>query len=159
IQSQAQWPELRGSGGHAAFSCTICHDPHRSLAPERSAAIRNSCATCHSDTSMAGHGGKTFRKGELVETLRCERCHMPYATRSAPKAAVAMIGPLGRAADVRTHIFRINVEPIDYTGMFTPDGSQVLRDAQGRAAVTVDFACIRCHNGGDLFELSIERAA
>lgn len=159
ILSQAQWPELRASGGHSAFSCTICHDPHRSLAIDRTTAIRNSCAACHSGMSMAGHGGKVFRKGDYEEPLRCESCHMPLATRSAHNAAPAMVGPLGRAADIRTHLFRINVEPVGFAGMFTADGSQVLRDASGRAAVTVDFACIRCHNGGDLFELSIERAA
>jgi hypothetical protein len=109
--------------------------------------------------SMAGHGGNVFRKGDYVETLSCESCHMPFATRQAHNADEAFVGPLGRAGDTRTHIFRINVEPTNYAGMFTPDGSQVVRDAEGRAAVTVDFVCIRCHNGGDLFELTVERAA
>ena len=159
ILPPAQWPELRASGGHKSFACTVCHDPHRSLAADRATALRNTCTACHSDMSMAGHLGNVFRKGDYVETLSCESCHMTFATRQAHNATEAVVGSLGRAGDTRTHIFRIDTRPIDFTGMFTPDGSRVLRDTEGRAAVTVDFVCIRCHNGGDLFELSVERAA
>jgi hypothetical protein len=159
IQNQGQWPELRASGGHATFACTICHDPHRSLAVDHDAALRNTCSVCHHDATMAGHGGKVFRRGDYSEPLGCESCHMPYATRNAHSATEATVGPLGRMGDTRTHIFRISTEATNYTGMLTADGKQVLRDSQGRAAVTVDFVCLRCHNEFGPFALTVERAA
>jgi hypothetical protein len=160
IISQSQWPELRASGGHAGFACTYCHDPHRSLVAEPDRALRNACSACHTDVTMAGHAGKVFRQGAYSEPLRCESCHMPFASRATHHAGADVVGPLGRSADTRTHIFRIDTEPADYRSMFTSDGAEVRRDAQGRAAVTVDFVCLRCHHElGNVFELSVSRAA
>ncbi len=48
---------------------------------------------------------------------------------------------------------------VDSIAMFSPDGSSVLLDDQGRAAVTVDFVCLRCHNGVGAFEISLPLAA
>ncbi len=63
-------------------------------------------------------------------------------------------------ADLRTHIFRISTLPQTYTSFFTPDGSAVQKDSLGRAAVTVDFVCLRCHNGrGNAFVLTVGAAA
>jgi hypothetical protein len=160
IEHEGQFPEMRGSGGHAAFDCVICHSPHASPNYDQSRAIRNDCMDCHGDQNMALHAGKSFVRGDYTEALRCESCHMPYATRSASHAGPEVVGDLGRMADVRTHIFRINTDPTDYTGMFTDDLQQVRKDDQGRAAVTVDFVCLRCHNGvGSAFPLSVESAS
>jgi len=164
IQHHEQWPELRASGGHASFACTVCHDPHRSVTYDRANAIRNECTACHADMTMAGHGGETFVRGDYQEALRCESCHMPLVTKSATSTTIAFadgdqVGT-GRIGDTRTHIFRISTDAIDYTQFFTADGGQVRRDEQGRAAVTVDFVCLRCHNAqGNVFGLSVERAA
>jgi len=160
IQPWQQKAELAASGAHAQFNCTYCHDPHRSVNYDRGAAIRNECTACHTDTTMAGHGGKVFRRDDYPEPLSCASCHMPYATTAGSAGTPASIGPLARMGDTRTHIFRINTDPVNYQAMFTPDGTQVQRDASGRAAVTVDFICLRCHNGQfGLFGLSVERAA
>jgi hypothetical protein len=154
-----QWAELQASGGHGDFSCTTCHDPHRSIETDRSDAIRNECTACHADMTMAGHGGEVFTRGDYSEPLSCESCHMPYASRAASAATAEVVGPDGRMGDTRTHIFRINVEPVGASQFFNENGTSVRLDAEGRAAVTVDFACLRCHNGIAVFELTLARAA
>lgn len=157
IANQQQSTELKASGGHSGFSCMVCHDPHRSVAYDRDNAIRNNCVVCHTDQNMALHEGKVFRRADgYEEELRCESCHMPYAT----KGGSAELFGLGRVGDVRTHIFRISIEPHDYQGFISADGF-VVRDEAGRAAVSVDFVCLRCHNdaSGGLFPLRVDRAA
>ncbi len=68
----------------------------------------------------------------------------------ATKSAVGKVVGNGRRGDVKTHIFGINTSAVNYTQMFTPDGSKVKLDANGLAAVTLDFACLRCHTNKDL---------
>ena len=164
IQHHEQWPELRASGGHASFPCTTCHDPHASVIYDRAAAVRTDCTACHADMDLAFHEGKVFTRGAYREPLACESCHMPFATKSASAATPEIVGTSGRMGDTRTHIFRIDTRPVDFSGMFTGDGGQVVRDAQGRAAVTVDFVCLRCHTEdatvqNSAFPLSVESAA
>ncbi|RIK63317.1 MAG: hypothetical protein DCC65_16135 [Planctomycetota bacterium] len=163
INPRSQWQELAASGGHAAFACTFCHDPHRGTSYDRAGAIRNECTVCHTEENMALHEGKVFVRPTdgYTETLTCESCHMPYAVKSGSSASTAAVGPLARVGDTRSHIFRITTEPLDYTGFFTPDGTRVVKDAEGRAALTVDFVCLRCHNDVSLptLSFSVERAA
>lgn len=160
ILNREQWPELQASGAHASLTCITCHDPHYSTIYDRPNGIRRQCADCHADHSLALHEGKTFIRGDYVETLTCESCHMPFATRSATNARAAVVGPAGRMGDVRTHIVRINTDSVDYKSLFNADLTQVQKDAQGQAAITVDFVCLRCHNGiGSAFELTLPRAA
>lgn len=159
VDPYAQVQELRASGGHADFSCGVCHDPHASVTYDRGRNIRNGCTVCHPDQNMALHEGKTFVRGDYVEPLTCESCHMPFSGRLAGMASASVVGPEGRMGDTRSHIFRISLAPANFSSMFTPDGSQVVKDASGRAAVTVDFVCVRCHNGGGLFALTVARAA
>ncbi len=146
IRDRQQWSELKASGGHSTFACTYCHDPHESVVNNRPAAIRNTCTACHDDANMALHKGKVFVRGDYREELSCESCHMPFATRSGASAPDALVGPYGHQGDTRTHIFRITTENKTYLDMFTPDGSQVVRDSEGLAAVTADVVCLRCHN-------------
>ncbi|MCG3129228.1 MAG: Dissimilatory sulfite reductase [Phycisphaerae bacterium] len=160
LQHHEQWPELRASGGHAQLSCLDCHDPHRSVYYDKANAIRQRCADCHPTANMAGHAGAVYTRSDgYSEALGCESCHMSYPVKSATAVASALVGPVARIGDVRSHIVRINTEPVDYKTFFAADGKSVARDAQGRAAVTVDFVCVRCHNGNGLFELSVARAA
>lgn len=161
IRDQSQYLELRASGGHSSFACGYCHDSHRSLAYDRANALRNDCTACHSEMNMALHKGKVFRRGNYEEPLTCASCHMPFATLNGSQATSATVGALGRMGDTRTHIFRINTNPVDFNGFFTADGTQVIRDAQGRAAVSVDFVCLRCHNnvGTPTLAFTVERAA
>jgi predicted CXXCH cytochrome family protein len=52
------------------MSCTSCHDPHYTPAPqERAAFYRSKCLTCHSDTA--------FAPLHHPENPDCTSCHMP----------------------------------------------------------------------------------
>ncbi len=148
IRAGAQYAELRASGGHANFACTVCHDPHFSTIYDRSNGIRNDCRTCHPDQNMARHAGKIFVRGDYAEQLGCESCHMPFATKTTAAADADTVGNNGRMGDTRTHIFRISTDNVDFSSMFTADGAAVAKDGDGRAAVTVDFVCVRCHTDG-----------
>lgn len=167
IKHHEQWPELKASGGHSSFTCTTCHDAHRGTNyDDKDKAIRNKCEACHADQNMALHEGKVYVRGNYVEELDCTSCHMPYATKSGSKTVIELTDPAtggtvtARIGDMRTHIFRIDTRNVDYTAMFNDDMTEVVRDAQGRAAVTVDFVCLRCHNGtGNAFPLAISSAA
>lgn len=160
IQHHEQWPELLASGGHAGFDCITCHNPHVSANYDRQNAIINECTACHADQNLALHQGKTYVRGDYVETLSCVSCHMTFATKSAAAASAEVVGPDARMGDTKSHIFRISASPQGYTSFFTDDLSQVRKDSAGRAAVTVDFVCLRCHNGiGNAFELSITSAS
>ncbi len=161
IEHFEQADELAASGYHARFACGVCHDPHTSTVYDRASAIRNQCRACHTDVTDAKHGGKVYVRASdgYSEPVTCESCHMPYASLGGGTAAPSVVGETARVADVRTHIFRINVAPLDYTAFFSDDGSQVRLDENGEAAVTVDFICLRCHNGNGLFDLTLPRAA
>lgn len=155
IESGQQAPELRASGGHSTFACTFCHDPHASVVNDRAAAIRNECAVCHTDRNMAQHDGHVFVRGDYSERLTCVSCHMPFAGLTVSGTPTELTGA-GRMGDVRTHIFRIDIDEGDLTvhQMLESDGAAVRQDAHGRAAVTVDFVCLRCHDGtGNAFPL------
>jgi hypothetical protein len=78
--------------------------------------------------------------------VECKDCHMPYATKSA-KA----LGP--HQGDLQTHIFYIDTDPT--ANMFTEDGDFVVLDDDGKAKVTMDFACQRCHETASLDELAL----
>jgi len=156
IGNLQQWSELLASGGHADFDCIICHAPHVSARNDRENGIRNDCTDCHTDQNLGSHEGYTYVSGDNEEDLTCQSCHMPLAT----KAAGGTVEQNGRIGDRRTHIFRVNTEPVDYTEMFAGQDGSVQKDEAGLAAVTVDFVCLRCHNGsGNAFPLPVSAAA
>jgi len=128
------------AGAHGSTECVMCHDPHKKA--EFSIKETAQCGvSCHSSigdsyalTSMADYG------------VECKDCHMPYATKSAQA-----LGP--HQGDLQTHIFYIDTDPT--ANMFTEDGSFVKLDDNGKAAVTMDFACQRCHETASLDELAL----
>ena len=71
---------------------------------------------------------------------------MSYASLSAQA-----LGP--HQGDLRTHVFYIDTDPD--ANMFTEDGSFVKQDENGKAAVTMDYACQRCHETASLDELAL----
>jgi len=158
IAHDQQYSELLASGGHKSFACTVCHDPHTSVAYAN--GLRNRCTVCHTDKTLNFHEGKIFVRGDYTEELACESCHMPFATKTGSVATSAIVGNVARVADTRTHIFRITTVNGDYKTMLTADGTRVALDADGKAAVTLDFICLRCHNDvGNAFGLTLKSAA
>jgi hypothetical protein len=159
VANNSQYQELLSSP-HAAFRCTTCHDPHTSVMYEPNNAIINGCLNCHQNHNMALHAGKVLVRGDYVEFLSCVSCHMPYASKSGSSATPAVVGPVGRMGDVRSHIWFINTDNVNYTAMFSADGSTVVKDSSGHASVTVDFVCIRCHNDiSNAFALTVKSAS
>lgn len=147
VSPNTQLAELRASGGHGDFDCTICHNPHAGVKYDRANAIRNDCQACHGDVNLALHEGKVFTFGDHVEPVTCESCHMPPLGRSANGITLANAdGPPGRVGDVHSHIYRISTAEETFDAMYSADGSQVLLDEQGRAQMTLDYVCLRCHN-------------
>lgn len=138
IKHHEQYNEFLASGAHGAFmECTSCHDPH--FRAEFSIKEDAACEDCHDD--VAADYAETVMYDYQVE---CIDCHMPLATKSGQET-----GPF--QGDVQTHIFRINSDPNGK--MFTDDGAFVALDNDGNAAVTMDFACKRCHVTASLDEL------
>jgi hypothetical protein len=124
------------AGPHGSFDCVDCHNPHK----RGEFSITRTCDACHSglaegyaQTTMADYG------------VTCEDCHMGFASKSAEA-----LGP--HQGDVMTHLFYINTDPA--ASMFTEDGSEVALDDEGKGAVTMDFACQRCHETATLEELA-----
>ena len=135
------------AGPHGEMKCVDCHNPHKrgefSIWQDGDSDEYPGAqcgVNCHSDKmesfeashSMAGYG------------VECKDCHMPYATKSANQ-----LGPF--EGDLQTHIFYINTDAD--ANMFTEDGSLVALDDDGKATVTLDFACLRCHETADMAEL------
>jgi hypothetical protein len=127
------------AGTHASLDCVTCHNPHKrgEFSIKEDAQCGVSChaskMTSFAKTSMYDYG------------VTCADCHMPFATKSA-----LALGP--HEGDVMTHIFRIDTDP--NANMFTEDGGFVALDGDGKAAVTLDFACQRCHETASLAELA-----
>jgi hypothetical protein len=96
--------------------------------------IRADCEACHTEIRSVDH----------LEPLDCIECHMPRASRSARAVQI-------HEADVRTHIFRINPEPIrkdDPGGMFFEEDGATF----SRGFLTIDFVCFQCHTDEDTGE-------
>ena len=160
IVGNQQYAEVQASP-HASFSCTFCHNPHASALHDRGNGLRNRCQNCHVDIKMRIHGeGKIFVLGDYVEHMSCETCHMTFAAKNVVSAAPERTNGLGRIGDTRTHLMYVDVVPRDFTTMFSPDGQHVLRDSSGKARITLDFVCLRCHTGkGSAFPLDLVGAS
>jgi len=135
IRHHEQYNEFLASP-HSFFECTFCHDPHK----RAEFSIKAECSNCHSALARAYE--MTPMAGQDVE---CEDCHMAYATKSAQA-----LGDF--QGDIKTHLFNINIDPD--ANMFTEDGKFVALDEMGEGAVTMDFACKRCHTNTAMDELA-----
>ncbi len=124
------------AGPHASFDCTSCHNPHKrgefsiKEDAECGAVCHSSIAASYAETSMYDY------------EVSCEDCHMPFATKSA-KALGPPVNGNETHGDVMTHIFYIDTDPMG--DMFSEDGKFVNLYDDGKAAVTMNFACQRCH--------------
>lgn len=126
IRHHEQWNEQLASP-HRDLECVVCHNPHK----KAEFSIVTSCQDCHGDVGESYSGTPMDLVG-----VACQDCHMPMAGKSAQA-----LGPY--KGDVKTHLFRINVDAD--AEMFTDDGSFVALDSMGQGAVTLDFACKSCH--------------
>ncbi|MCF8242819.1 MAG: T9SS type A sorting domain-containing protein [Melioribacteraceae bacterium] len=142
IKHHEQINEMRaskhGDGEGGELTCASCHNAHIPLRYSNAAvndmtAIEVECQTCHSDKQIMLNGE--------IKPIDCIDCHMPAASKSAVGLQVGN----GWRGDVKTHIMKINTDAVTKDSMFTNDGSLVKLDENGLAAVTLDFACLKCH--------------
>lgn len=143
IRHHEQINEMRaskhGDGVGPDLTCAACHDTHIPLRYPNAAGtglngIKTGCQTCHQGYEiMLGSG--------LPKPIDCTDCHMAQAGKSA----VGMQVGNGWRGDVATHIWHINTDPVPRDSMFTSNGTLVKLNAEGLAAVTLDFACLKCH--------------
>ncbi len=143
IKHHEQFNEMMASKHGTGLICGTCHDTHIAgrypgAAGEGLKAITKECSTCHADRAITINGE--------VKNIDCIDCHMPMASKSA----VGKQKGNGWEGDVKTHIFKINTDAVTKDAMFTEDGSAVALDNDGMAAVTLDFACLACHQSKDV---------
>ncbi len=147
IRHHEQFNEMKaskhGDGVGADLECGTCHDTHIALLYPGAAgtglsAIKVECETCHPNHEVLLNG--------QPKPIECEDCHMP----NAAKSAVGTQEGSGWKGDVASHIWAINTAAVPRDSMFTPDGGQVRLDAEGHAAITLDFVCLPCHQDKDL---------
>jgi len=136
VNHHEQYEELLASP-HRASGCLACHDPHKTTIYDGGGFLgeKKTCLKCHEKQGKAVLAKATHRD--------CGMCHMPLTGKSAVATTVAYKGGAVPKGDIRSHIFRIRSDP-DWS-MFTDDGKYVRVDGQGRAFLSVDYACLGCH--------------
>jgi predicted CXXCH cytochrome family protein len=73
-QSEALWQSVCKIKSGDKMTCTTCHDPHSTPAPEKRVAFyRAKCLTCHTDAFGAQHH---------ADQPDCTSCHMPRTNTS-----------------------------------------------------------------------------
>jgi predicted CXXCH cytochrome family protein len=73
-QSEALWQSVCKIKSGDKLTCTTCHDPHSTPAPEKRVAFyRAKCLTCHTDAFGAQHH---------ADQPDCTSCHMPRTNTS-----------------------------------------------------------------------------
>jgi len=134
-----QYSELLNSP-HNWFGCNACHDSHVGRA--RGLHLRRGsveiCTDCHL-AQTEDYKGSSMQKAGVM----CQDCHMGKATLSARQN-----GPY--EGDVSTHVFRIN--PNDSYDMF--DRNRKGEAVAARKALSLEYACFRCHSDADKDEYS-----
>ena len=123
--------EIKNTAHGRYKPCTACHNPHYNMREARGKAIVASCRMCHPEKRAALHPA----------SIRCEDCHMPKA---AVREASEGEG-LYRRGDFVAHIIRIktNAGP---DAMFDDNQTAVVQDGRG-PFLTLNFACLGCHDG------------
>lgn len=114
--------------------CVSCHDPHRSTVYDDGGMNRD-CTECH-----PGDVGNSFYVVEDMEDVECIDCHMPYMAKSAEAMGTYK-------GDVRGHLFQIMTAPVFAEDNVYQDGSNSFwnQNNQGESYVTLDYACLACH--------------
>ncbi len=147
IKHHEQINEMRaskhGDGNGGELTCASCHDTHIALrypdvAGDGLSGISKNCQTCHPNKEILVNG--TPKSNDCID------CHMPPASKSA----VGMQAGNGWRGDVKTHIMAINTDAVTREAMFNAEGTLVELDGSGLAAVTLDYACLRCHTSEDV---------
>ncbi|GAB4181621.1 MAG: hypothetical protein Kow00108_18350 [Calditrichia bacterium] len=148
IRHHEQYNEMKasahGDGQGPDLTCASCHDLHvpnryPQAASEGMSGIHTPCTTCHADKTVELTAG-------VEKPIDCEDCHMAKAAKSALGLQMGN----GWMGDIPSHLWSINTNAVTREAMFTQDGGSVLLDQDGHGAVTLDFACLSCHQDKDV---------
>jgi len=131
IQHHEQYNEQL-AGPHKDLSCVSCHNPHK----KARFSIKTACESCHSKQAADYKGSAMQAVG-----VTCADCHMPKVTKSATNKGKY-------EGDVKTHIFKINIDP--KAEMFFDEEVKGKKATFARGFVTLDFACLNCHKNKDM---------
>jgi hypothetical protein len=139
IKNYQQYNELLHSP-HRSFRCIDCHNPHASAIFDDIATgngVRE-CTSCHHASYQAGGANNRHLQTPSGHPT-CIDCHMPLATKSAVSINVYK-------GDIHTHIFKINTDAVSKDSvLWTSNGNFIILDEYDKAAITLDFACYKCH--------------
>ncbi len=129
VRHHEQINELK-LGAHKGLSCLNCHNPHK-----KGSQAKYNCTICH---SQLYHEFKTSIHG-LAE-IKCFECHMPRISQKA----ISRVSYIG---EVRSHLFKINVDPdAEMFKTIEEDGRQ---STFTKGFITVDYVCLTCHGSRD----------
>lgn len=137
LRHHAQINELK-LGAHKGLSCLNCHNPHK-----RASQAKDNCTICH---STLYHEFKNSVHGQAQ--IKCFECHMPRITQQ-------VISRVSYIGEVRTHLFKINVDP--EADMFTTVKDGGTESTFTKPFVTVEYVCLSCHGSRDK-NWALERA-
>ncbi|WP_298039415.1 cytochrome c3 family protein [uncultured Desulfuromonas sp.] len=129
IRHHEQINELK-AGVHKSLACIDCHNPH-----QRAILAKDNCAECHAAAAKSYAASIHGKAG-----LGCKECHMPKATKSA-------IAVASYTGDVRTHLFKINVDP--KAAMFKTVTEKEKTSTFAQGYLTLEYACLACHGSRD----------
>ncbi len=135
IRHHEQYEDLLASP-HKTLACGTCHDPHKSTVYQAGGYLgdEQTCKGCHQNVEI---------KLAAKKDAGCQACHMPHAVKTAVSKTVSYVDGDVPKGDLRTHIHRISTD-LDWK-MFTDGGLFVRKDEEGKAYITLDYACLSCH--------------
>ncbi|MBT4266504.1 MAG: hypothetical protein HOD85_20070 [Deltaproteobacteria bacterium] len=130
IRHHEQFNEVN-TGPHEGTDCVECHNPHK-----RAINVKAKCTDCHDDDKFIAQAKTIHGKSAVT----CVDCHMPRATKSAIKTGKF-------AGDTRSHLVKINVDPM--ASMFKPGMLKGKKVTFAEGFVTLEYSCLNCHGARD----------
>ncbi|MHC4662630.1 MAG: cytochrome c3 family protein [Planctomycetota bacterium] len=141
IADREQYDELMNSP-MASLTCMDCHNPHKNTVYGGGGIrIDQACTSCHpgpKNIAPLAHAG-----------FACVDCHMP------PVAMCATSSGSGNYlnGDMRSHIFKIDRTKNPADMLYTSGPG-----TYAYGYITVNYACLYCHNGTDAILLNVDQA-
>ncbi len=151
IRHHEQYDEFitsaKADGAGADLTCNSCHDPHVTTVYRQRTTLDGTkqagdglvrkCVDCHTDIPV-----RVTMRG-----VACEDCHMPRIVKSAVGSTLSNGLSLG---DIRSHIFKIDVNTVSAEALFSEDPAdgKTVANASG-AGIPLAYACRNCHGAGD----------
>ncbi len=141
IEPHQEYTQWYHSPHNRKTQCITCHRPHSSTINSSSSSRtpRQVCTNCHA--------GKTVRGS--MHDLDCVDCHMPPMVK---KHSASGTSPY-RFGDAPSHIWRIKVSA-DPQDLLVNNGTRLNTDSKGYF-LTLDAACLYCHNGKSAVKLDV----